>query len=194
MTLCKLSKPDDVCSDSDEEYKPESDPVSNVDDKRRWLNRESHLFDPENQITKYNTKVLPDKIPVVDIMERAIETASYHWLAKYDSVPSNSPFNKFLNKFKNGSFAPKIAEFEGVRYRFLRVGTTNKLNSVRQYNQFVIGIKFTIFRLGMNDSPNVNIGVSARARERRLPPPINKKFTISSLFWANGLLKSQKAW
>ena len=46
----------------------------------------------------------------------------------------------------------------------------------------------------MNGSPNVDIGVKPRARERRLPPPINKKFTIASLFWANELLKTQKSW
>ena len=84
-----------------------------------------------------------------------------------------------------------VKEFEGVRYRYLRVGRSNP---VRQYNQFVISNNFTIFRLGMNGSPNVDIGVNVRAREWRLPPPINKKFTIASLFWANGLLKSQKAW
>ena len=65
---------------------------------------------------------------------------------------------------------------------YLRGGTNTKLNTVRQYNQFVIGNNFTIFRLGVNGSPNVDIGVSARARERRLPLPINKKFSIASLF------------
>ena len=62
------------------------------------------------------------------------------------------------------------------------------------YRQFVIGSNFTIYRLGVNGSPNVDIGVSVRAREQRLPPPINKKFTIASLFWANELLKSQNPW
>ena len=99
-----------------------------------------------------------------------------------------------LQIHKNGEFAPKIAEFQGIRYRFLRVGTTAKLNTVKQYNQFVIGNHFTIFRLGMNGSPNVDIGVSVRARERRLPLPKSKKFTIASLFWSNEPLKSQKAW
>ena len=158
------------------------------------MNRESHLFDPEKQRTKYNTKPLPTKIPVIEINEKASETAEYHWLAKYECVPSNVPFYRFLNKFKNGPFAPKIAEFEGVRYRFLRVGTNGRLNTVRQYNQFVIGNNFSIFRLGMNGSPNVDLGVTAKAREKRLPLPINKKFTIASLFWANELLKSQNAW
>ena len=87
-----------------------------------------------------------------------------------------------------------LKEFEGVRYRYLRVGTSAKLNTVRQYNQFVIGNNFTIFRLGANGSPNVDMGVSAKAREKRFPLPINKKFSIASLFWANELLKSQKAW
>ena len=76
------------------------------------MNRESHLFDPEKQNTTYNAKVLPYKIPVIEINQKASETCEYHWLAKYESIPSNSPFNRFLNKFKNGSFAPKIAEFK----------------------------------------------------------------------------------
>ena len=46
----------------------------------------------------------------------------------------------------------------------------------------------------MNGSPNVDLGVCSKAREKRLPLPINKKFTIASLFWANELLKTQKAW
>ena len=158
------------------------------------MNRESHLFDPEKQNTTYNAKPLPTKIPVIEINERATETASYYWLARYESIPSNSPFNKFLNKFKNGEFAPKVAEFQGVRYSVLRVGTNARMNTVRQYNQFVNGNNFTIFHLGMNGSPNVDVGVNPRARERRLPPPINNKFTIASLFWANKLLKTQKAW
>jgi hypothetical protein len=182
MTLCKLSKPEDEDSDLEEEYKPEMvmSSVSDIDEKRRKLNREALMFDPEKQNTKYNARSKPSKIPVIEINEKPSETADNHWLAKYDSIPSNSPFNKFLNKFKTGEFAPKVAEFQGVRYRFLRVGTNAKRNPVRQYNQFVIGYNFTIFRLGMNGSPNVDIGVNARARERRLPPPINKKFSIAS--------------
>ena len=74
------------------------------------------------------------------------------------------------------------------------MGTTSKLNSVRLYRQFVIGNNFTIFRLGCNGAPNVNLNVTPDARERRLPLPINKKFTIASLFWSNELLKSQKSW
>ena len=137
---------------------------------------------------------IPKEIPVIEIAEKACETAGYNWLARYESVPSDSRFNKFLNKFKNGVFAPKVAEFDGVKYRFLRVGTNGRLNTVRQYNQFVIGNNFSIFRLGMNGSPNVDIGVTPRARERRLPPPVNKKFSIASLFWSTELLKTQKAW
>ena len=197
MTTCKLKKIEDETHESEEEeYKleSESESSSDVDTKRRRLNRESLLFDPEKQQTKYNSKPLPKKIPVVEINENLSETSEYHWLAKYESVPSNSPFNKFLNKFKNGAFAPKTAEFQGVRYRLLRVGTSGKLNTARTYKQFVMGNNFTIFRLGMNGSPNVDLAVSARARERRLPPPINKKFSIASLFWANELLRTQKAW
>ena len=198
VTMCKISKVEDEAHESEEEYKPdsesESESISDVDDRRRRLNRESQLFDPEKQYTKYNSKPLPKKIPVLEINEKISETSQYHGLAKYESIPSNSPFNKFLNKFKNGRFAPKIDEFQGVRYRSLRVGICAKLNTVRQYKQFVIGNNFTIFRLGMNGSPNVDLAVSARARERRLPPPINKKFSIASLFWANELLKTQKAW
>ena len=56
MTLCKLSKPDDEISNLEEDYKPESDvgSISDVDDKRRRLNREAMLFDPEKQNTRYN--------------------------------------------------------------------------------------------------------------------------------------------
>ena len=56
LTLCKLSKPVEETSTSEEEYKPESDvgSISEVDDKRRRLNRESMLFDPEKQNTRYN--------------------------------------------------------------------------------------------------------------------------------------------
>ena len=131
---------------------------------------------------------------MIEINEKVSETCEYHWLSKYEIITSSTPFNRFLNKFKNGLFAPKIAAFEGVRYRFLRVGTSSKLSTVKQYNQFVIGNNFTIFRLGMNGSPNVNLGMNARTREKSLPPPINKKYTIASLFWSNELLRSQKPW
>ena len=171
--------------------------MSDVDEKIRPLNRsgQATFFDPENQKTRYNDIRVPDKIPIIEINEKPSETKEYHWLKTYTAVPSNSPFNAFLNKFKHpGSFPPTILTFQGVRYRYLRVGTNSKLNFVRMYRQFVIGSNFTIYRLGMNGSPNVDIGVSVRARERRLPMPINKKFTIASLFWANELLKSQNPW
>ena len=115
-------------------------------------------------------------------------------MAQYEIIPSSCAFNKILNKFKMGVFAPLVAEFEGVRYRFLRVGTNAKSNPIRQYNQFVIGNNFTIYRLGMNGSPNLDLGINSRVRERRLPPPINRKFSVASLFWANELLKTQKSW
>ena len=53
MTLCKLSKLVDEPSTSGEEYKPDSDvgSISDADDKRRRLNREAMLFDPEKQNT-----------------------------------------------------------------------------------------------------------------------------------------------
>ena len=200
VAYCKLTELVQEVYCSEEDYKPESnsesESVSDADEKRRRVNRESVLFDPETQVTRYNTRSLPTNIPVIEIDEKPSETKEYHWIAKYESVPSNSPFNSFLNHtFKQPQALPSImAEFQGVRYRYLRVGTNNRLNTVRQYNQFVIGNNFTIFRLGINGSPNVNLGVNARAREKRFPLPINKKFTIASLFWANELLKSQKAW
>ena len=171
VTMCKLSKVDDEFQKSEEDYKPESDEesASDIDTKRRHLYREALVFDPEKQNTVCNMKPLPTKIPVIEINEKASETCEYHWLAKYESIPSNTPFNRFLNKFKNGSFAPKIAAFQGVRYRFLRVGTSSKLSTVKQYNQFVIGNNFTIFRLGMNGSPNVDIGMNANTREKGFP-------------------------
>ena len=151
MTTCKIKKIEDETHESEEEeykFESESESSSDVDTKRHRLNRESLLFDPEKQQTKYNSKPLPKKIPVVEINEKVSETSEYHWLAKYESVPSNSHFNKFLNKFKNGAFAPKTAEFQGVKYRSLRVGTSGKLNTVRTYKQFVIDNNFTIFHLG----------------------------------------------
>ena len=104
----------------------------------------------------------------------------------------------FLNGFKSGLIhrpdGPRIEEFGGVRYRYLRVGTNTVTSPLMQYNQFVIGNDFSIYRLGVNGSPNINLGVNPKARERRLPPPINQKYTIASLFWANELLNTQKAW
>ena len=194
--MCMLSHLETESTKSDQDYNPDDDVEisADIDERRRQLNKEAVLFDPKKQNTRYNSKPIPKKIPVIEINEKVTDTIDYHWLSRYESIPSNSQFNKFLNQFKNGVFAPKVAEFEGVRYRFLKAGTNNRSNTVKQYNQFVIGNNFTIFRLGMNGSPNVDIGVSARARERRFPPPINKKFTIASLFWSNGLLKGQKAW
>ena len=69
------------------------------------MNREALIFDPEKQNTQYNAKPLPTKIPVIEINKKASETAEYYWLARYESIPSNTPFNKFLNKFKAGEFA-----------------------------------------------------------------------------------------
>ena len=197
-TTCKLSKVDDEPLKSEEEFKPdedEDDNVSDVDEKKQSSSRsgQATLFDPERQITKYNKTPLPKEIPIILIDEKPSETAEYHWLKTYESVPSDSKFNRFLNCFRLHK-PNAIHEFKGIRYRFLRVGTTNKLNTVRLYRQFVIGNNFTIFRLGMNGSPNVDLGVTAQAREKRFPLPINKKFTIASLFWANELLKTQKAW
>ena len=150
-------------------------------------------FDPDLQITKYNKTPLPKEIPIILINEKPSETAEYHWLKTYKVIQSNSKFNRFLNCFRLHK-PNAIYEFEGVRYRFLRVGTTNKLNTVRLYRQFVIGNNFTVYRLGMNGAPNVDMGMTPLAREKRFPLPINKKFTIASLFWANELLKSQKPW
>ena len=116
-------------------------------------------------------------------------------MSQYESIPSDSQFNSVLNSFKqvgnrtNGM----CAHYEGVIYKQLCVGTNHLLNTVQRYQQFVIGNNFTIYRLGMNGSPNVNLGVKASAREKRFPEPINKKFSIASLFWANGLLKSQQS-
>ena len=201
VTYCKVVQLEDKRADSDDDYKPESEETESmlvVDEKRRQMNRDHLCFDPEKQVTNYNTKCLPIDIEVVCVNEKPSQTATYTWLSRYESVPSNSLFNKFLNdNFKHPHAYPgndTIAEFEGVRYRYLRVGTNNKKKPVKQYNQFVIGNNFTIYRLGMNGSPTVNLGVNATARERRFPEPINNKFTIASLFWSNGLLKSQKSW
>ena len=201
VTYCRITRLDDEPI-KDEEYNPESEAESlcDIDEQKSKVSRSGHAapFDPKKQVTRYNLKKVPTVIPVIEITEKPSETAEYHWLKTYEVVPSNEPFNRFLNSFNstrsNYDNTRVVKEFRGVRYRYLRVGTNAKLNAVRQYNQFVIGNNFTIFRLGVNGSPNVNMGVCANAREKRFPLPINKKFTIASLFWANELLKSQKAW
>ena len=166
--------------------------ASVLDTKRRKMNLEATLFDPEKQTTRYNGKSLSCKVPMVEITEKPNDTAEYHWLAKYDSVPSISPFNQFLNTFKSYLKIDTVREFQGIRYRYLRAGTDRKSNPVRCYRQFVIGSDFSIYRLGVNGSPNVDLGMNPRARERRFPLPMNKKFSIASLFWANELLNTQK--
>jgi hypothetical protein len=88
----------------------------------------------------------------------------------------------------------RLGEFEGVWYRFLRVGTNSETKILKEYQQFVIGSNFTIYRLGCNGAPNVDLGMNARCRAKHFPPPINKNFSIASLFWSNELLKSQKVW
>ena len=182
----------------DEEYKPESDFESSddIDEKRRKSNMQALIFDPEKQVTRYNTTPLPGSKEGHPMNETVSETASYHWLSHYEIIPSDSKFNTFLNKFKpGGEFLTRrkcwFADFQGVRYKFLRVGTNSKQKVIKVYNQFVIGNDFKIYRLGANGSPNVDLGVNPRSRAKHLPPPINKSYSIASLFWANGLLRSQ---
>ena len=215
VTYCKISRLDDETKNFDEDYQPESDfeetysdldekkkkagLISDVDELRRKENREALCFNPEKQYTRYNKKPVPGKPKQIHfINEKPSETARYAWIARYEPVPSDSTFNMFLNGFKSGLIhrpdGPRIEEFGGVRYRYLRVGTNTVTSPLMQYNQFVIGNDFSIYRLGVNGSPNINLGVNPKARERRLPPPINQKYTIASLFWANELLNTQKAW
>ena len=197
MTTCVIKKTEDEKIESEDDFKPDDDDecLSDVDERKPSSNRsgQSAFFDPDRQITRYNKKALPKEIPVILIDEKPFQTAEYHWLKNYKVIKSDSKFNRFLNCFRVHK-PNAIYEFEGVRYRFLRVGTTNKLNTVRLYRQFVIGNNFTVYRLGMNGAPNVDMGMTPLAREKRFPLPINKKFTIASLFWANELLKSQKPW
>ena len=154
------------------------------------------IFDPEKQVTRYNTTPIPSIKEGYPMKETVSETASYHWLSRYESIPSDSKFNAFLNKFKpGGEFLTRrkcwFTDFQGVRYKFLRVGTNSKQKVIKVYNQFVIGNDFKIYRLGANGSPNVDLCVNPRSRAKHLPPPINKSYSIASLFWANGLLRSQ---
>ena len=183
---------------TDEDYKPESDFESSddIDEKRRKANIQALIFDPEKQITRYNTTPMPGTREGFPMNESLAETASYQWLSRYESIPSDSKFNAFLNKFKpKGEFLTRkrfyYADFNGVRYRFLRVGTNSKQKVIKTYCQFVIGNDFKIFRLGANGSPNVDLNINPRSRAKHLPPPINKSYSIASLFWANGLLRSQ---
>ena len=115
-------------------------------------------------------------------------------MSRYECIKSSSPFNKFLNGLKCANKYPAVDEFQGVCYRYLRAGTSSKSNPVKFYKQYVIGNDFTIYRLGQNGSPNLDMCMNARTRDKCFPPPINKHFSIASLFWANELLKSQKAW
>ena len=80
VTTCKLRKIEDESEDSEDEYKPDTEveSVSDVDEKRRRLNREALLFDPVVQNTKYNRKATPNKIPIIKINEKPSETAEYH--------------------------------------------------------------------------------------------------------------------
>ena len=126
--------------------------------------------------------------------ETLSEMATYTWITRYECIQTSSPFNKFLDTFKSGYSYPGIEEFEGVCYRFLRAGTSSKSNPVKLYKQYVIGNNFSVYRLGVNGCPNLDMGMNARTRAKRFPPPINKWFSIASLFWANKLLKTQKAW
>jgi len=216
MTYSKINRLVTESNNSDESYQPESDfdetysdldekkrkagKISDVDALRRKENREALCFDPQKQYTRYNKKPVPGKPKQIHfINEKPSETARYAWLGRYEPVPSDSTFNMFLNGFKVGVILPpgggqRTEEFGGVRYRYLRVGTNTVTSPLLQYNQFVIGNDFSIYRLGVNGSPNINLGINAKARERRLPPPISQKYTIASLFWANELLNTQKAW
>jgi len=108
---------------SDEEYYPESDFESSddIDEKRRKANIQALTFDPEKQITKYNMTPIPGSTEGFPMNEQPSETAGYHWLSRYESIPSDSKFNAFLNKFKpKGEFLTckkfVFADFNGVRY------------------------------------------------------------------------------
>ena len=62
------------------------------------------MFNPVQQYTKYNKKPVPGKPRTVyQINETPSETARYAWVARYEVVPSDSPFNQFLNGLKSGS-------------------------------------------------------------------------------------------
>ena len=77
VTMCKLTKLEVESDKSDEDYSPESETelLSDLDDKRRRLNREANLFDPEKQTTQYNTKPLPKNTPIVEINEKPSENS-----------------------------------------------------------------------------------------------------------------------
>ena len=88
----------------------------------------------------------------------------------------------------------KMLTFEGVKYRYLQVGAKIPNNPVHRYNQFAIGNNFTIFRLGIMHERHLDMEMSMKSMAKSLPPPINKRPSIVSLFWANELLKTQKVW
>ena len=78
-------------------------------------------------------------------------------MARYECVPTTAPFNTFVNTFKSRYSYPEVEEFDGVQYRYLRDGTTSKNNPVKLYKQYVIGNNFSVYRLGVNGSPNLDM-------------------------------------
>ena len=84
-TTCRIKKveSDTEKDESDEEFKMDSDSESSsgIDAKRRRLNKNSHFFDPEKQVTKYNMRLLPSRIPIIEINEKPSEMKEYHWPA-----------------------------------------------------------------------------------------------------------------
>ena len=77
--MCKLVQLEDESHNSDEDYKPESEAesASDIDEKRRQMNREALCFDPEKKNTNYNGMRVTDEIEVIEINESAAATASY---------------------------------------------------------------------------------------------------------------------
>ena len=155
VTYCKITRLENESTKSDEAYEPESDfdetysdidekkkkkkgLSSDIDESRKQANREALMFNPEKQYTRYNKKPVPGKPRMIHhINEKPSETARYAWLGRYEVVPSDSPFNQFLNGFKSGIIPPggvRIEEFDGARYRFLRVGTNTVTSPLLQYN------------------------------------------------------------
>ena len=54
--------------------------------------------------------------------------------------------------------------FDTDTYELSRTNT--KTNPVKLYKQYVIGNNFSIYHLGMNGSPNLDMGMNARTRDK----------------------------
>ena len=97
-----------------------------------------------------------------------------------------------LNLFLDDSDDDCMRNYQGVRYRYLRVGT--RTTGITQYNRYVIGNNYKIYCLDINKKLHLDMEFDIQGIDMYFPFPISKRFAVSALFWSNGLLKSQNPW